>query len=148
MYFKKTFSWQKKYQTEKRFPGKRASEGIKAGLPGVWKEWYGQGNPRAQKEACGAKAGCWSLSCLNLGNPEFLACGQTQLTRWFWPSDFAFLQWWQPAGFSVAVCCGIVVLIMSEFSTTGPKEILFRPAQLFSRRHMLHASRQPTERNF
>lgn len=58
MYFKNTFSWQEKYQTKERFPDKRGSEGIKMGLPGVWKEQYGQGNPRAQKEACGAKAQC------------------------------------------------------------------------------------------
>lgn len=57
--FKKTFSWQEKYQTEKRFPDKRGSEGIKACMPCVWKERYGQGNPGPQKEeSCGAEALC------------------------------------------------------------------------------------------
>lgn len=48
--FKKTFSRQEKHLTEKRFPAKRGSEGIKAGVPCVWNERYGQGNPGPQKE--------------------------------------------------------------------------------------------------
>lgn len=79
---------------------------VVGGLGQDWQHWSLVGQWGLPKDMfSGAEARCWNLSS-SLGIMNSWRVAYHGLTRCFWSNHFMFLQWWWPACFSVAMCCG------------------------------------------